>query len=312
VSDLNYQKKLEQLSKNVGFPLEEITKEFQKNLEVYRDEEQAWKYTKMFFARLKPRGKMKWYQVFVLAVREPIDVLEITRRKWLKRWEKASKSEREELAKTGWITVDGIVIDNRPKIFGRPNPNFGKPLSGSDWRRHVYGLVSENDFQTVAFARLTFQGEVAKEKTPYQFFKAYKLLASRVDKSKFKRDLPFEVFNLRKSSLSALELNCKIGLKDLVGQFIPFEQLEKKGYNWVHGDIDDIRETSGFSRHAILITEEPSPGYTVHLFIPNYYPILFKTGERVLAFGRVTQRGDEYYQNTLCYFPLDNPEVMNL
>jgi hypothetical protein len=310
--NLDYQKKLEQLSKNVGFPIEEILKEFQKNIEVYKDEEKAWKYTKMFFARLKPRGKMKWYQGFILAVREPIDVLESRRQKYTRIWQNATKSERLELSKAGLVAPDGTVLDNRAMIFGKPNPNFGKPLVGSDWRRHIYALVSENNFQTVVFARLTFQGDEAKQECPYKFFKAYKFLASRVEKTRFKKPMPFEVFNLRKSSMNPIELNCRIGLKDFVGQFIPAYQLEKGGYSWVYGDIDNIRYTSGFSVFADLVTEEPEAGKIVTLVVPSYYPILFKEGERVLSFGSIREYGEGFKQYTLCYFPLDNTEIMNM
>ena len=310
---MDYQKKLEELSKNVGFPIEEITKEFQKNIEVYKDEEKAWKCTKMYFARLKPRGKMKWYQALILAVREPIDMIEQIRQKYLRKWERArDKSEKLELVKSGWITTDGTVLDNRATIFGKPNPNFGKPLSGSDWRRHIYALVSENNFQTIMFSRLVFQGEIAKQECPYKFFKTYKLLASRVEKNRFKNPPPFEVFNLGKSSLTPIEINSKVGLKDFVGQFIPFNQLEKSGFSWVYGDIDTIRYTNGFSTFVELVTEEPEPGQIVTLAIPSYYPILFKEGERVLAFGTTREYGEGYFQNTVCYLPLDNPEIMNL
>ena len=314
---MSYQKKLEELSKNVGFTFEEVNKEYSKNLEVFKDEAKAWKQTKMYFARMKPRGNMKWYQTLVLSVREPFDAIDVRKRQILKQWQNAQdkKEELMKLVQSRIVEPDGTVLDWRPTIFKKPNPNFKtKPISGSDWRRHIYGLVSDDNFKTATFSRLSFQGEIAREKCPFEFFKTYKLLASRVDKSRFKEPLPFEVFRLGKSSLNAIEINVRVGLKDYTGGFIPVTAPERKGYCWVYGDVDSIRTTNGFSTFADLVLEEPSSavGRSVTLAIPNYFPIAFQEGERLLSFGRITEYQNNIMQNTECYIPLDNPSIMNM
>jgi len=305
--------RIKRLSEKTEIPEAEIRKTFNSLLEIYKDEKVALKKTIAKYLRFIPRGKMKWTQVWIIGIRPAIDIYDLYKNKIRRRWELASEDEREKMIAKGLVDESGTVLDFRKTIFGRPNVNYGGPLVASHWIRDIWCFSSRDNWESMSFSRLRYEGEIAKEVPDIDLFKPYKVLASRIEpKTEEEKQYPFAMYRLGKSS-QFIPIEKKPPIKDYLGYLTSssYDSLETGEETWIEITVIEggIRETDRFFLiEGFLDSEEER----IQVFIPKTNQIFFRETESILVYGRVfSTNNDRYAIDCYGYIPLENEEVLS-
>lgn len=92
----------------------------------------------------------------------PSDIFELMRGKATRMYE--NPQTQQKAIDEGYVNYEGIPLDYRTKLFGKPNEQYGEPLTGSLWQRSIMAIVSQDDvFTTPMIVDLAASDEFAKE-----------------------------------------------------------------------------------------------------------------------------------------------------
>jgi hypothetical protein len=100
---------------------------------------------------------------YVLNDYGPSDIFQLMRNKSTRMYEESEESKQKAID-MGMVSYDGIPLDYRTAIFGKPNENKGMPLEGSLWQRSILAIVAEDKvFSNPTVVELTADKEFARD-----------------------------------------------------------------------------------------------------------------------------------------------------
>jgi len=151
------EEKLRSLASLMELDYDEVRAKYQEFIAQGLSENRAFRSTERVFKRIigAPR-KIGVYEGIIVGIGEVVDRFEQMRQRARREWEKDSEKAKLE----GFCSEDGVPLDYRQTIFGRPNPNYGKPLEGSRIQRELYGICRKQG-EDFAFHKLVAEGSVA-------------------------------------------------------------------------------------------------------------------------------------------------------
>lgn len=143
----------EVLKSKLGLTEEVFDKEFEEALKAASgDEKRAVRILKAKY-KGQLRSPAKMFKGVVIARRPIMDLVAPLRREAYLQ----AQIDRFKARESGYIDAHGNPLDTRQEIWGRPNPNFGKPLPEHDYIRSIYGVVEvEDEYKLFA---LTLRGD---------------------------------------------------------------------------------------------------------------------------------------------------------
>jgi len=157
------EEKLRELAGKYSLPLEKVKEKYEYYLrEEKREprEERALQRTRLSLKRATRATKnLATYEGIVIGVTDLADFVERMRQKALRLYQ--NESTRDEAITKGYVSIDGTPLDYRPTIYGRPNPNYGKPLSGHSFQRDYYIIAREQGSEEETFYTLSANNKIA-------------------------------------------------------------------------------------------------------------------------------------------------------
>jgi len=232
------------------------------------------------------REKTDLYKGFFIGATPLTDRLDILRRAAVKQ---ASYGAEEAIA-AGFINRDGLPLDTRKLVFGRPNPNLGSPIKGDahEYFRNFWGIASKdevfNAFKLEAYgeqatkldvsflAPVIFTALTKGVVGPYTKLRAgvRSLIRSDGREYDFKKLVTEKIPRVSLgNAINALKLN-------------PKQQI----VSFLSGDVVLLKETNG--RSMIRLDDESLTfdGMNATAFYPGKLPASIVEDERVAIFGR--------------------------
>lgn len=205
-----------------------------------------------------------------------------------------------EMAKLQGLVDDaGTPLDQREEInnFGKkiPNPNYHRPLTGTQYRRSLFGVALKEGDQVPKLFRMTLWRGTA-ETLKYQTFVPIKFMSTVRGENPF-LDLNVSKetkFSVIKNPVVPVEDWVKTALKDRMITWNDFESTTKntgKGcYDpWVaiEGDVDTIfHEINPVTNsRSMVLTDFETAGGELKIFMPSDLELGFRESSRVIVFG---------------------------
>lgn len=109
---------------------------------------------------------------YVLNDYGPSDIFELMRNKSKRLFD--DPNTKEKAIEDEMVNYEGVPLDYRKNVFGKPNEAYGTPLEGSLWQREIKALVSKTeDFASPTLVSLTADKDFAKELPTVEPFKFY-------------------------------------------------------------------------------------------------------------------------------------------
>jgi hypothetical protein len=191
------------------------------------------------------------------------------------------------------ITEDGTPLDYRDKVFGRINENKGLPLTGHQYQRTFFGIVSSTeDFNNPIVAQMIASGDFAKTLNNIEVKKFYKFRGNQNRKNPNRINLgPSTKFIQVESKITPREIADKISS-------IPIDQVEedyknnfvgKKNVSYVcplRGAVTYL-SLEPIGEHRIFVLTDEDSGSQIRCRIHESVPISFSTSDELLTFNRL-------------------------
>lgn len=239
---------------------------------------------------------------------EVIDFVELMKRKAIRLWE--NPETRDWAIENMLVTRDGTPLDPRETIFGKENPNFGRPFKEDEhsYYRAFFGVCSKGTSfgDDLQFFRLNINGDNALE-VDYSLWTPVQFRGNIRRKTEYpfldlnaisKQPVEFKIVEVEEipDILEVLEFSewppRKITeLPDLWDQYCSNDQRVPI---LLEGDVLDIRTTEKGNRLIYLDDEdldwdEPA----IRCLLPGDFPINFGIDSRVIFVGTVNHRRDD-------------------
>jgi len=196
----------------------------------------------------------------------------------------------------GLIDRDGVILDTRPTVFGRDNPNFGNPLPEHIFSRTLYGTFIIDDKPRAGRIRIFGDAAVNVE---YHFFRPFE--ARLIRKDDFSGLVTFNAS--RATSFKAIDEEWDIpGMiysswdVESIGDFIDDLQKQPKqrmSLCVVEGEVADLNLTPSKTGRRYMRLSGPDLDigiYGVKCWIPQYVPVSFSQLDYVIVWGRGRMR----------------------
>ena len=246
------------------------------------------------------------YKGIVLGATEAEDINENFRRIALSIHKKDPKRARDE----GYVTEDGIVLDRREHVLGRPNPRKGLPLEGEDWRRTLVGLATRTNENNYRFFTLQCFGKKAVDvQVPLNrsvFFRA-------IEKQAGNERMTLNISEVTRfvSIEESISVEEELRSKNLI---TPLSEI-KEWYEYNKGDRGAVLVTEGSvyrvrrepnekGRRSITLTDIEYPEIVHPFSVPETVPLDFDEDSRVLVFGKPRYFRNRLWINTIGIYPL--------
>lgn len=306
------EEKLKRLSEATGHPLSELKKQYKELKEKYKDkpERVAWNML-MCKVRKRPEPQRRRAEIgnfigFLVGDPGLRDVAEEMRR----RAERVVETFGIDVAiERGLVNKDGVPLDTRPRVFGRPNPNYNKPL---DEKVHIrshrlYLLVREAGKEKFELAHLQTNDNrlaLAWCSLPFYTWVTFPALIQAHDASGYHL-----TGSTGQSTLTVFkQVKCPLDIytvyKDYfekrsipIGQVEKYHEATKDAWDrWVsvYGVVAylNVERETLFGIPGLLI--DPDVGYEeehqVPFYLPEHIGINFDVPSEVWLFGRTRRR----------------------
>ncbi|MEM2260834.1 MAG: hypothetical protein QXK24_00135 [Ignisphaera sp.] len=290
-------------SEKIDVPVEEIVKQYNKYLEELKDEKKAFK--KLRIELSQESGSLASSAVpfygYLIGDSGLYDIIDNMKQIALNMYNDPER--REEAISRGMVTEDGQPLDWRRTVFGRPNPNFGMPLTGAIYERDLIGIVSSTpDFESPKLAYIIAEGSEATNLQEIELFNYYKFRATVRKKRQPEDPLRLAVgrgtvFRKYETNILPVEIANKIECFPIELETIEtiykdkFEKKRRTSYlASFRGDVNDLslEPINGFRRFYLV--EESSAELAKNSLlvrIPSNIPIIFTELDTVQVFGRL-------------------------
>mgnify|MGYP000619079502 CR=1 FL=1 len=298
------EKKLKELSKKSGYPLDEIEEiyreKYEKLKKKYSDEAQLrTKAYRQTLIQLKREARflegVPTRYVYVIGESGLVDRLDRIRRK-------ALNMELEEAVAQGLMTPDGKIIDTREQVYGKPNPNYGSPLPDSmhSYQREIYGIVSDNpSFEECQLCVIRAFDERAEKMEHIPIWRTYAFRA----RDKTKEGTPYRVFNVAAATrfseipdpVDPVDLLNKFDLRELHEIADIYKACERSKYRHVVPILGYLENAVPREESVLVfISNGTWEGDSVMCIFPPAYPVEAEQGDEIAVFGSVRKQRDEY------------------
>lgn len=161
----NLIKKIETLASKFNLKSEQVMSMYMGNYSQCKDEKLAFKKTAGMIQEEYGNlvsGAPTLY-VYVLDDFGTSDIFELMRGKSKRLYE--NPETQQKAIDDGVVSFDGIPLDYRKMLFGKPNENYGQPLVGTAFKRSILAILGKDaNFSTGAtFVELSADGDNAKD-----------------------------------------------------------------------------------------------------------------------------------------------------
>lgn len=247
------------------------------------------------------------YKGIVLGATGPEDAIENTRQISFHIFNK----DPERAVREGYTNDDGVVLDRRDRVMGRPNPKRGMPLEGEDWRRTIIGLATKADESDYKFFTLNCYGEEAVNikvlsNVPV-FFRALEKMSGNermtLTTSSVTRFTPIdEEINIEEK---LKEKNLIVPLKG-IEEWYEYNKQDKRAILVTEGSVYRMRrEPNERNRKSLILSEYEDPEAIQPFSVrENVSMDGFDEDARVLVFGKPRYIRNRLWIDTLGVYPL--------
>ena len=301
---------IDNISKELEVPRDEVMKHFQRFLEEYKQKFPEKIATKKALRRVKRLvSSTVEFKGFLIGMSDLVDRVKIIKLQAKKLYE----NNPEEAISRGITNSDGIPLDTRTSVRGRPNPNFGLPFKEgeTEYVRTIYGIVLYKNKWTPF--TMTLWRDNARDIGDLELFTPYSFRAIakdfngkwlRINISTYTQFQPID----EKWNISEI-IRTTIGTKKLSTLFKIGSTREPK---IVKGIVTRIRLEPLSTGNRMLWIDDDSLTWEdeeVLCFIPPHITINFQEGSEILVVGipRLQSRddGDRLSINVLGIYPLN-------
>lgn len=167
---------VEQIAKDYRLPLEEVKAKYEELLagetKLPKEERALSRLQSTYKRAIGGFREEGFFKGIIVGARDLVDIYEQMRAKSLRLYENPETKERALIE--NYVSELGIPLDYREKTFGRNNPDYGKPLTGSSFQRELYTIATKEDGDgTFSFWSLTAKDKRAQELEVPPLFKPF-------------------------------------------------------------------------------------------------------------------------------------------
>ena len=137
--------RLMEIAEEYNVPVEKLEQEY---MEEYKEISKRIHSTRIAMKKALRRVKNKYsrtteYIGFLIGMSDVVDRVEILKRIALRMW----TEDREKAIAQGLCNPEGIPLDTRVNVRGRPNPRYGMPFKEDEheYTRSIYGIVQTQE-----------------------------------------------------------------------------------------------------------------------------------------------------------------------
>jgi hypothetical protein len=309
--------KLKQYEKAYGIPMDEIEERYNTVLAETSETDPVKRETKALIKLNSSLGRELGFStkaIYAVGLFFGLTEIEDSIVIGVRTAEKMARTDRQRALNEGYIDEDGTALDRRTQVLGKPNPNFGKPLTGTSLRRKAVGIGRHEENGTwkktimnfyddtaaniqMEFNRLTgFRANLRDDKPHTLIFNASKAtrftpIDGEVDVEKVLSDAG----EIRK--LDEIEDWIAINAKDRNALIIVRAQIEKI--------YPEVRK----GKRGLRLTDSEIPKVNIGCNIPEYIPINFGEQSTVLVIARASMFNDKPWLNAIGIYPLPGWET---
>jgi len=176
-------KELDKIAREQGITLEEVKEKYSLYLGLEPEtkpnrEEAALRRVKSYYKRILGRVReIGFFKGMLVGARDLVEIFQQMREKALRQ----AEIDEERAIANGYIAVEAgqrVPLDYRRRVFGRDNPNYGKPLVGESWQRDLYVIVRREETEPYEFKVLRATDNLARDLKLPKFFSPIAFRAS--------------------------------------------------------------------------------------------------------------------------------------
>jgi hypothetical protein len=246
------------------------------------------------------------FYIYVLDDTGPVDMYELMRQKVARLL--AGSDTHSKAIEDGMATEDGIVLDYREKVFGKPNENKGMPLEGTSWQRTILAIVADNEaFDGAVLAEITTNNEPAKDIPLVEPFNVYKALINKNKKNPLRYSFgKNSKFNRIPSTVTNAEIANKITTEtmDNLERVYTAQFAGKKRTNYlvpIRGYITWMSLDAIKGSRPLILTDQDTEEW-IRCGLYEKVPVVYQRADEILAFARLyTTRDGKIGANIRAY-----------
>jgi len=188
---------------------------------------------------------------------------------------------------------DGVVLDYRKTVFGKPNPDLGMPLDGTSYQRTIIAIVADNEnFTGATLAEISGNDKAAKNLPTVEPFKTYKAFVNQNKKNP-------QRYSLYESSkfqpITVPVTSTEIGNKITATEFGDLEDIYRKEFAGkknsrvlvpIRGYVTWLGMEVIQGRRSFILTD-PDTEEGISCKMAEKMPVAFQRADEIVAFAKL-------------------------
>jgi hypothetical protein len=193
----------------------------------------------------------------------------------------------------GMASPDGVVLDYRKTVFGKPNANLGMPLDGTSYQRSIIAIVADNEnFTGATLAEISGNDKAAKALPPVEPFKTYKAFINQNKKNPQRYSL-YEGSKFQ--PIATVVTNAEIANKITATEFDALEEIYRKEFAAkknsrvlvpVRGYVTWLGMEVINGRRSFILTD-PDTEEGISCKMQEKMPVAFQRADEIIAFVKL-------------------------